>query len=81
MDKFRIDPDKTVPAIMELLMQVLANQHMLRDVLLDEISKRESTDLEKLMTMFANGSESHKRAVMEYLLDHYGRLDINDLTS
>jgi hypothetical protein len=81
MDKFRINPDRTVPAIMELLMQILANQHMLKDVLLDEISRRTGEELEKLQTMFANGSVSHKREVMEFLLDRFGRLDIDDLTS
>jgi hypothetical protein len=40
MDKFRLDPEKTPLAMVEMLMQILAQQHMMRDILLAEISKR-----------------------------------------
>lgn len=79
MNKFRIDRANQNPAVMDLLIQILANQHMFIEASLSDWSKRDNQDLAELTKRFEAGCEVYRKQLWEYVLENFGRLDVDDL--
>lgn len=79
MKKFRIDAANQNTAIIDLLVQVLANQHMFIEAALSEFAEKNNKDLPELTKRFEKGCETYRDLLSDYLLENFGRLDVDDL--
>jgi hypothetical protein len=79
MNKFRIDPANQHPAMVDLLVQILANQHAFITAVMVEFAEMTNRDGDELRKRIEKARADYIIDFREWLLDNYGKLDVDDL--
>lgn len=79
MNKFRIARDKEFPLIIDLLVQLLSNQHAFITAALVEFAEKNNLDAGDLAKRLEKSKAEYDADFREWVLENYGNLDVDDL--
>lgn len=79
MNKFKVERDNQFPAMVELLLRIVSNQHAIIAAIVAELAKTTGRDAGEISKQLEKDASDNYQTYYNYLLETFGHLDVDDL--